>query len=206
VTDLFGAPAIATQPSDATPVGERRARDAYYTPDLLALACCQSLRRLGVNPETILEPGCGGGAFLRAFERVWPAARALGVDIAPACEGPGEVRLLDLFDKNMPRPFDAAIGNPPFDLAAEFVQRTHELVDSPGFVAFLLRITFLAGQGRVPLYRRFPIWAFQPIAGRPSFTGGGSDPSEYGLFVWRVGHRGDGLILPPLEWKGGVRT
>jgi hypothetical protein len=204
--DLFGRKEVATQPPDAAPTGERRARDAYYTPDLLALACCQSLRRLGVNPQNILEPGCGGGAFLRAFEQVWPDTRTLGVDIAPACNGPGEVRTLDLFSSAMPRPFEAVIGNPPFDLAEGFVRRALDLVEPPGFVAFLLRITFLAGQGRVALYRKFPLWAFRPIAGRPSFTGTGSDPSEYGLFVWRVGHRGDGLILPPLEWKGGIRS
>jgi hypothetical protein len=104
----------------------------------------------------------------------------------------------------MPRPFEAAIGNPPFDMAeGSFAARS--LVDANRFVAFLLRITFLAGQGRVPLYRHFPVWAFRPIAGRPSFTGVGSDPSEYGLFVWRVKDtRGDGRILPPFEWKGGA--
>jgi len=75
-------------------------------------------------------------------------------------------------------------------------------VQEGGDVAFLLRITFLAGKGRVPLYGEHPLWSFQPIAGRPSFTGGGSDPSEYGLFCWKKGHQGEGRILGPLEWRG----
>ncbi len=197
--DLFGKPEVATQPPDAAPVGERRERDAYYTPDQLALACCQVLRREGVRPATILEPGCGGGAFLRAFAKVWPDASTLGVDIAPACEGPGEVRTHDLFD--LGGRFGAAIGNPPFELAERFVRRSLDLVAEHGWVAFLLRITFLAGQARVPLYREHPLWSFWPIAGRPSFTGGGADTSEYGLFLWRNGHRAAGSIHEPLVWR-----
>lgn len=203
MSDLFGHVAPATEPPDAAEEGERRARDAYYTPDLLALAICRSLRQLGLNPTYLLEPGCGGGAFLRAMREVWPKAHLLGIDIAPACDGPGLVQKRDFFRPEFAAGVsDAAIGNPPFDLAEKFVRRGLEVVSKGGYVAFLLRITFLAGKGRVPLYREHPLWAFQPIAGRPSFTGGGSDPSEYGVFVWKKGHQGEGRILGPLEWRG----
>jgi hypothetical protein len=206
VADLFGAPAVATQPPDARPVGERRVRDAYYTPDALALAICDRVAHLpglGRDPEYILEPGCGGGAFLRAARATWPRAHLLGIDIAPACDGPGLVREIDFFDPGLSAGcYDLLVGNPPFDMAERFVRRSLELMRTGDVLAFLLRISFLASVSRVALYREHPLWAFAPIAGRPSFTGGGADTSEYGLFVWAKGRTGPGLLLEPLVWRG----
>lgn len=203
--DLFGHTAPATQPPDALPAGEKRERGAYYTPDSLALACAQLLADYIPPPERIIEPGCGGGSFLRAANATWPKAQLLGVDLVPACTGPGIVRTQDLFDESIPREaFDLAIGNPDFDIAERVVRRGLELVRFGGSVAFLLRLGFLASQSRVPLYREHPLSIFAPIAGRPSFTGGGTDQYDYGFFVWTRGSRGfagAGKLLQPLEWK-----
>lgn len=199
MADLFGNEAVATQPPDGE-VG-RVERCAFFTPDALALACAKALRLAGIEPHTILEPGCGGGAFLRAASETWPRAALLGVDILPACKGPGTVRRQDLFDPQLRGQFDLSLGNPPYDDAEAFVRRSIDLVREGGHAAFLLRISFLSSQGRVPLYREHPLSYFWPIAGRPSFTGGGSDTSEYGLFAWRKGARLPGRIMGPLEWK-----
>jgi hypothetical protein len=100
--------------------------------------------------------------------------------------------------------FDLAIGNPDFGIAEQVVRRSLELVVPGGAVAMLLRISFLSSLARVPLYREHPLAIFAPIAGRPSFTGGGNDTSEYGWFCWFRGGRGlngAGKLLRPLEWK-----
>jgi hypothetical protein len=198
MSDLFSTPAIATQPID----GEkgRRERGAFYTPDALARAITRSLGKNIAQPRTILEPGCGGGAFLRAAHEEWSSASLLGVDTVPACVGPGRVEHRDLFtvhDK-----FDLIVGNPDFGVAEQVVRHCMALLEPRGCLALLLRISFLCSLSRVPLYREFPLRFFQPIAGRPSFTGGGSDTSEYGLFVWKpAGWLYASEILPPLEWK-----
>jgi SAM-dependent methyltransferase len=198
---LLVTPEVATQPPDALPTGEARARGAYYTPDRLAVAICRTLRdECGISPDTILEPGCGGGAFLRAAAAIWPKAGLVGVDLMPACQGPGLVLTADLFDIRTKHAL--VIGNPDFSIAEKVVRHGLELLEPNGRLAFLLRAAFLGSEGRVPLYRDHPLRFFQPIAQRPSFTDDGkTDPMEYGLYVWRQGFNGRGEILPPLVWR-----
>jgi hypothetical protein len=195
---------IATQPPDALPEGQLRPRGAYYTPDALALACARAVAGAVPSPLRILEPGCGGGAFLRAADKTWPSSpwrELVGVDLVPACEGPGKVCRTDLFSLSTAR-WDLIIGNPDFAIAEKTVRHCLSILPTGGHLAFLLRISFLASRARAALYREHPLSAFWPIAGRPSFTGGGSDTSEYGLFLWRKGASGPGLMMQPLEWKG----
>ena len=45
----------------------RRALDAYYTPDDVALACVDALAPLVARGASICEPSVGGGAFVRAL-------------------------------------------------------------------------------------------------------------------------------------------
>lgn len=198
-SDLFGAPSHAVVPPD----GEkgRTERGAFYTPDALALALCRSLKdNLRFNPCSILEPGCGGGAFLRAARATWPAAELHGVDLVPACTGPGLVEQCDLF--TVTRSVDLVLGNPDFGIAERVVRHGLSIVPPRGAVAFLLRTAFLGSEGRIALYADRPLYALQPIAQRPSFTADGkTDPMEYALFVWRRDLGGYGMLLPPLVWR-----
>lgn len=208
--DLFG-PMVATLPPDGDT--GRQERGAYYTPDALALAICRTLRdALGVHPHrTVFEPGCGGGAFLRAAASTWPNLVELpllvGVDLAPACTGPGTVVVADLFEVgDLARQLQLAgygliLGNPDYAIAEKVVRHCMTLLAPGACLAFLLRAAFLGSEGRVALFREHPLRALQPIAQRPSFTGGGSDPMEYALFVWQQGHAGRGELLPPLVWR-----
>lgn len=180
----------------------RKERGAFYTPDKLAMAICGSLTHdCGVlAPFRILEPGCGGGAFLRAANYYWPNRGLFGVDLAPACDGPGVVQKRDLF--TVTDSFSLVLGNPDYSVAEEAVRHCLGLLGSGGHLAFLLRAAFLGSSGRVALYREHPLRFFQPIAQRPSFTTDGkTDPMEYGLFVWEPGFKGRGEILPPLVWR-----
>ncbi len=54
----------------------------FQTPDGLALAICQKLRALGMNPNVVLEPTCGVGAFVMAAAQTFPEAqKILGFEI-----------------------------------------------------------------------------------------------------------------------------
>ncbi|MCI0559165.1 MAG: hypothetical protein MN733_11765, partial [Nitrososphaera sp.] len=54
----------------------------FQTPDGLATAASQLLPRLGWEPQSIVEPTCGRGAFLIAALRTFPVVKkAIGLDI-----------------------------------------------------------------------------------------------------------------------------
>jgi hypothetical protein len=54
----------------------------FQTPFTLALQVCQRLSALGVQPDVVIEPTCGVGAFVLAAAEAFPGAREiLGFDI-----------------------------------------------------------------------------------------------------------------------------
>lgn len=53
----------------------------FQTPLSLAQAVCARLVKFGVSPETILEPTCGVGAFVRAAAKEFPVAHIVGFEI-----------------------------------------------------------------------------------------------------------------------------
>lgn len=197
--DLFGKPQIAVLPPDKEKGQEERG--AFYTPDALALAICRTLRSLNIGPSSIFEPGCGGGAFLRAAAATWPEAYLHGVDTVPACEGPGLVQRRDLF--SVTSPTDLVLGNPDFAIAEAAVRHGLSILKPGGHLAFLLLASFEESAGRVPLFNEHPLFARQMIAQRASFTADGqTDQRPYALFVWSRDYRGDFYLgLRPLVWR-----
>ena len=56
----------------------------FQTPDNLSSDICGFLRRTGVRPQSIIEPTCGKGAFLRAAANFFPECKQLlGFEINP---------------------------------------------------------------------------------------------------------------------------
>lgn len=164
----------------------RRALDAYYTPDDVALACVDALAPLVARGASICEPSVGGGAFVRALRERGVGGLIQGVDVD--AQAPGlelcELRTVADFRETYPIA-DWIVGNPPYRDAEEHV--LHALKIARVGVGFLLRLGFLAGQGRY-----FRLWVGGPVplhsvhvlAARPSFTSGGTDATDYALFVW----------------------
>lgn len=164
----------------------RRALDAYYTPDDVALACVDALAPLVARGASICEPSVGGGAFVRALRARGVGGAVDGVDLDPAAPGLALCRHATVADFRQTYPdADWVIGNPPYREAEEHV--LHALKIARVGVALLLRLGFLAGQGRY-----FRLWSGGPVplrsvhvlAARPSFTEGGTDSTDYALFVW----------------------
>lgn len=184
--------------------------DAYLTQDDLALAICQRLTTLIGAPRTVLEPSAGEGSFVRAALKVWPQAQVQSVEPRlPAAEKIGAGRVaISTFEDFAVRPvrvdqgvpgtgagdqgsraarYNLVLGNPPYKCAEEHVALARPLGQ---YVAFLLRMSFLSSQGRVErLWDPRPglRWLI-PLAQRPSFTGKGTDNSEYAVFVWEAGY------------------
>lgn len=200
--DLFPRE-YAIEPPDGDKGKEERG--AHYTDERLALAICISLRDcLGIGPRTIFEPGCGGGAFLRAAHATWPDAKLYGVDLLPACRGPGVVEQRDLF--TVTDSFDLVLGNPDFAIGELVVRHALKHAKEGGLVALLLLADFEGSVGRGPFWNEHPTLARQHIgSSRPSFREDKqTDMRPYAEFVWRKGWLGpDHRGLPPLAWKAG---
>lgn len=87
----------------------------------------------------------------------------------------------DYLKGGMTGPVDCVITNPPFSLATQFIDRS--LKDSL-FAAYLLRLNFWGSRKRKEWWQgKEPTHQFT-LAERPSFTGKGTDATEYAWFVW----------------------
>ncbi|MEX0817987.1 MAG: hypothetical protein WD070_00290, partial [Pirellulaceae bacterium] len=49
----------------------------FQTPDTLALEICRRLADLGIQPDAVIEPTCGVGAFVMAATKAFPSAREI---------------------------------------------------------------------------------------------------------------------------------
>lgn len=169
------------------PGSRRKPLDAYYTPDEVAW---KIVSRLPGGFRRIWEPHVGGGAFLRALKRrymvgqeEWPMI--VGTDIDPYAEGFHEhnVAMMQQDALTHKGRYDLIIGNPPYSRAEEHVR--HFLSLEPAMCVMLLRLGFLASQRRAAFWEEFPLAGLWVLSKRPSFTGGGTDSSDYAAFVWR---------------------
>lgn len=188
------------------PLQPRRDNDAYYTPDALAHACIGAIAC--PTPRLVVEPSVGGGAFARAVHIRWAAAFVTGVDINPDAPGftscdhavhaPWSHDTAEDIRLSAGARVDMIVGNPPYQGAEE-----HVLValDAAPVVGMLLRLGWLAGQKRrSTIWNRHPPAAVHVLSRRPSFTGGGTDASEYAFYVWdRARYDGD-TFLTWLDW------
>jgi hypothetical protein len=167
---------------------ERRADDFYATPPEVTRAI---LPYLNVGPEAdVLDPCAGDGAILAELQhRMRVPPRGIEIDQGRACsahERVGNVvRHADALIVGWHRP-DVVITNPPYSLAEAFIHRAHDQIAKGGTIAMLLRLNFLGSQKRAVLHRTRPADVYV-LPKRPSFTGKGTDATEYAWFVWGPG-------------------
>jgi hypothetical protein len=185
----------------------RRNGDTYYTPDPLA---CALVDRLPIAPEqyvSILEPHAGSGAFCRAIVDRFPLLDLEARDVDPLAPAlaPGQtwrVGACDFLSSEWVARPDWIVGNPPYSNAEEHVRKALET--STVGVAFLLRQGFLSSQKRRALWEEWPPRSVHVLSERPSFTGGGTDSSDYAWIVW------DRRVFGPpslhwVSWREGGR-
>lgn len=178
---------------------ERSAHDDYPTP----LWCVRRLIDALDLPEhwqqtharAVLEPCAGRGAIVRQLVElgVHPAnvtavelQGELLEDLRRHRRG-GEMDLFvgDFLGHRSGKRFDLIVTNPPYKLAESIILHALEMLAPGGRAAFLLRLNFIAGGGRVELMQ-----ALRPdvyvLPNRPGFTAdfGRTDACEYAWFVF----------------------
>lgn len=163
------------------------------------------LRSSGLVPNAgiVLEPATGDGNFIKVLERLRPDARLVAGDI----EQRGFE--LDYVNDFLTQPFkkdvDCIITNPPFTHAEAFIHKGLEVCS--GDVIMLLKLAFLASQGRKDLYdkghlrevwvSRSRINCYGPDV-KVSSTGRRTNSStmDMGWFVFNRNYNGD----PVIKW------
>lgn len=152
----------------ATNRGAKRIEgDFYATPESAFKPVIPFLFKL---PQPILDPAEGDGRLVRWMRE--SGIMAFGRDIS---SGGGD------FLKSVAVAEKTIVTNPPFSLALEFCQHALQLSDN---VAMLLRLNFLAGIKRRAWWRENPPNAICVLSKRPSFTGKGTDATDYAWFFW----------------------
>lgn len=174
--------------------GKRSERDFYVTPIEAVIPLVQEIRdRWGkVSEPVILDPGAGTGNITRATRTVWPKAHIVAVEINPEHEaalhdaGASEVVIGDYLTTPLDGGFDLIIGNPPFSLAVEFIDRSREHLNLLGIMSMLLQFNFVGGELRVDWWKARPQQAQRTLAPRPSFSGDvkGNDSVDYAWHIW----------------------
>lgn len=154
---------------------KRNAYDSYPTPTW----CTEAIVRQIVwgDSARIFEPCAGEGAIAEVLVSR-DCGRVLAADINPDARMGNGVDFLKNDDSER---YDFIITNPPFSLAQEFVEKSLTLANC---VIMLLRLNFLASKSRKEFWEKHPPTAIHVLTKRPSFTGSGTDATDYAWFVW----------------------
>ena len=151
--------------SRAKPISERNEYDFYATPEW----CYEKLDFPFHLFKPAHEPCRGDGRIVNFLKD-----RGLAVTSTEIREGE------DFFDWS--EQTDLIFTNPPFSIAQEFIEHSLEHAKC---VVMLLRINFLGSKKRYDFWKKNPASAMYVLTKRPSFTGKGTDATEYAWFVWQ---------------------
>ena len=173
---------------------KRAAHDFYATPEKVVSLFLQESKILStVNGGGILEPSAGNGNIVKAIKQFSPESHVTAVELREeelenlTSVGSDSVIITNFLEEDFTDKFQLIIGNPPYSLAQEFVEKSISLLEPEGTVAMLLRVGFLGSKKRHSFFKKFPVSELYVCSARPSFTGKGTDASEYAWFIWKEG-------------------
>lgn len=154
--------------------GNRRENDFYPTPREATVAL---LPLIADWPKAVWEPACGDGAMARVLEGA--GYDVLASDLVD--RGYGDACFNFLFDywQGAPRPI---ITNPPFKLAAQFIERADEL--GATHLALLLKASFWNAASRLKTWDRWAPYARRDLTWRLDFDGRGAPTMDCAWFLW----------------------
>ena len=177
---------------------EREVNDYYATPP----SAVEMLLELENFSKSIMEPACGQGHIAEVLKS--HGYTVCATDLINRGYGVGGV---DFFNINEPTDMDI-ITNPPYSMAKEFVEHAMEIITDGHKVAMFLKLTFLEGQGRRELFRKYPPKIVYVSTSRIGCAKNGEFKKNkdgnlkadsavaYCWYVWQKGFNGD----PTLKW------
>lgn len=172
--------------------------DRYFTPQWVVKHCIDTILPVVTKhwPKSILEPGCGDGAFIPQLRKKYPDVYIHANDIINPKE---DLHCADIitarnfltdkiFEKGR---FDFIIGNPPFNMAMDFIKKSLSM--DAKVVIYLLRQTITGSRERSFFWKENRPSHIFNIPDRISFLNAekGADSAYHQFFVWtnqRVKH------------------
>lgn len=181
---------------------ERAKEDFYPTPYSVALGTVLMLKKMFYSAREVLDPGCGTGVWGKAVREVYgkQVRRIAGFDIrtipAPQDFSYDYWMTGNYLEEKWSgfKGYAAAIGNPPFNVAAEMIEHSFEYFKVQ-YVGFLLPADFLYTEKRMHhLYTKYPLRMMTGYAKRIPFTGSGN-PNNYAFYLFDRSWRGKEAVV-----------
>lgn len=183
----------------ATNRGAKRVdSDFYATPESVVR---NFLKHHHLQKGDVLECTAGNGNISKIIKEIYPKMKLDAVELR---EGEKE-SLEEIADKvfisdflewkpNKNKKYRTIITNPPYSIAQEVIERCFEIADEETEIIMLLRVNFLGSQKRFDFWQKHPLSSLYVMSKRPSFTGKGTDATEYAWFVWNGEPKGVKVI------------
>lgn len=164
----------------------RKPSDFYATPIEVVE---NFLHNYDLPSGEILEPSAGNGNIVQAIKnmdksRLVTALELREEEINNLNNIADNVVISDYLKWNTDRKYNVIIGNPPYSMAIEFIDKSLELLSDQGVLIFLLRTAFLESKSRYKFWQENPLSGLYTLSKRPSFTGKGTDATSYSWFIW----------------------
>lgn len=159
--------------------------DFYATPK----ECIQNfIDNYGQINGNVLEPSAGNGNIVEVIkkngENIITALELREEEFNTLSLISDKVIIGDFLKFQTNEQFDYIIGNPPYSLAQEFVEKCFEIATNNTKIIMLLRTNFLESKKRYEFWQKYPVNGLYVLSKRPSFTGKGTDATSYSWFVW----------------------
>ena len=176
-----------------TPLPARMENDLYVTePDLIRSAL---LLLAHGKHNRILDIGAGDGRWGTIAMELEPEPISMlcGIEIEdrPKPDGfTGWLARQDFLDPDLKpwlaeQHFDMIVSNPPYALAEPIIRTAWDVLDAGGEMLMLLRLAFMEGVNRYHgLWVDIPPVEVAVCSRRPSFYGGGTNGTAFGVFYW----------------------
>lgn len=188
----------------------------FHTPKEVVISSLREIVPHIANTRFALDAGAGTGIWGYYLKSLFPGLWLDGVEIRNTEPNTYfDAWYNQSFDDSYietigDRKYDIIVGNPPFNLAQEFVRTGYKLLEKDGIMVFLLRLSFLSSKERVykskkydvALHQDIPIYKVLVIAPRPAFvrsvTGAkkSDNRTDYGIFIWKKDYEG----FPTIGW------
>lgn len=168
--------------------------DHYPTERNLINVALETFRPSKAN--SILDIGAGDGRWGDMAQCLTTAQQLTGIDIRPLPKPTGftDWYTADFLSWQSALPYDLIVSNPPYHIAEAVIWQAWSMLAAKGTMIMLLRLAFQAGIQRYQtLWRQLSPVTVGICSRRPSFYGGGTNGTDYGIYVWRKDEQGRNL-------------